>query len=82
MEQPDYNAQTPIAQIMTGSPLAVRLLLDQRAACPGCCMRAFCTLEDVCKNHHIDMQTFLSQLQPPKSTPPAPQPPHPLRDGQ
>ena len=63
MEQPtSYSAGTPIARIMTGSPLAVRLLLDLHAACPGCSMSAYCTLEDVCKNHEIELDAFLKKL--------------------
>ena len=62
MEQPPYSAQTPITQVMDGSPLAVRLLLDKHAACPGCSMAAYCILEDVCKNHNLDLALLILQL--------------------
>ena len=47
---------------MDSSPLAVRLLLDKHAACPGCSMAAYCTIEDVCKNHNLDLATLILQL--------------------
>jgi len=65
MEHPLITAQTPINQVMAYIPHAVRLLMDQHAACPGCSMSAYCTIADICQEYHLDLQKFLTDLTPP-----------------
>jgi hybrid cluster-associated redox disulfide protein len=62
MEQTPFSAETPIADIMAACPAATRLLLEHRAACPGCSMSAYCTLQEVCELYGIDMEIFLQKL--------------------
>ncbi len=51
-----------VDDIMRQWPETIRVFLDFRMSCVGCPIATFHTVEDSCREHGIDMQTFLTAL--------------------
>ncbi|HEY53779.1 MAG TPA: hypothetical protein G4N94_10010 [Caldilineae bacterium] len=44
-------------------PQSVPIFLHHHMVCVGCPMASFCTLEDVVNAYHLDIDSFLSELE-------------------
>ena len=47
------------ADLLDYSPLIVSLLLELRVDCVGCSMNKYWTLEELCAQYELDLETFL-----------------------
>jgi hypothetical protein len=52
-----------VADLLDYSPLVVPLLLELRVDCVGCSMNKYCTLEDLCAQYELDLETILGRIQ-------------------
>jgi hybrid cluster-associated redox disulfide protein len=52
-----------VDDIMRQSPQTIRVFLDFRMSCVGCPIATFHTIEDSCREHGVDVETFLAALQ-------------------
>lgn len=53
----------PVADLLDTSPLVVSLLLELRVDCIGCSMNKFCTLEELCARHELDLENIRHRIQ-------------------
>ena len=51
-----------VDDIMRRWPETIRVFLDFRMSCVGCPIATFHTVEDSCREHGVDVQTFLAAL--------------------
>jgi hybrid cluster-associated redox disulfide protein len=56
-------ADTPVDDVMHRHPKTIRVFLDFRMKCVGCPVACFHTVEDACREHRADRQTFLTALE-------------------
>ena len=52
-----------VDDIMRQWPETIRVFLDFRMSCVGCPIATFHTVEDSCREHGVDLATFLAALQ-------------------
>jgi hybrid cluster-associated redox disulfide protein len=52
-----------VDEIMRQWPQTIRVFLDFRMSCVGCPIATFHTIEDSCREHGVDLATFLAALQ-------------------
>jgi len=52
-----------VDDIMRQWPETIRVFLDFRMSCVGCPIATFHTVEDSCREHGVDLTTFLAALQ-------------------
>ncbi|WP_332699824.1 DUF1858 domain-containing protein, partial [Halalkalibacter lacteus] len=52
----------PVADVMKQQPAAIRVFLDFRMGCVGCPIACFHTVDDACREHHVDRDAFLKAL--------------------
>ena len=52
-----------VDDIMRQSPQTIRVFLDFGMRCVGCPIATFHTVEDSCREHGVDLATFLTALQ-------------------
>jgi len=52
-----------VDDIMRQWPQTIRVFLDFRMNCVGCPIATFHTVEDSCREHGVDVGTFLAALQ-------------------
>ncbi|NVN88106.1 MAG: DUF1858 domain-containing protein [Rhodopseudomonas sp.] len=48
--------------VMKGSPATIRVFLDFKLGCVGCPIASFHSVEDACREHGIDHESFLAAL--------------------
>lgn len=51
-----------VDDIMRQWPQTIRVFLDFRMSCVGCPIATFHTVEDSCREHGIELATFLAAL--------------------
>ena len=51
-----------VADVMKEQPATIRVFLDFRMGCVGCPIACFHTVDDACKEHHVDRAAFLKAL--------------------
>jgi hybrid cluster-associated redox disulfide protein len=51
-----------VEDVMRRSPATIRVFLDFRMSCVGCPIAGFHSLEDACREHGIDRESFLAAL--------------------
>ncbi len=51
-----------VDDIMREWPQTIRVFLDFRMSCVGCPIATFHTVEDSCREHGVDVATFLAAL--------------------
>lgn len=51
-----------VDDIMRQWPQTIRVFLDFRMNCVGCPITTFHTVEDSCREHGVDLPTFLAAL--------------------
>ena len=52
-----------VDDIMRQWPETIRVFLDFRMSCVGCPIATFHTVEDSCREHGVDLASFLAALQ-------------------
>lgn len=57
------SPQLVVADVLDCSPSVAKLLLEMRVGCIGCSMNRFCTLEDLCARHGLDLDKVILELQ-------------------
>ncbi len=63
MQQPLITPRLLVADLLAWSPLIAPLLVDLRVDCPGCAMNKFCTLEELCRQYEMDLETVIVRIQ-------------------
>ena len=63
MQHPLLSSQLLVADLLGFSPLIAPLLIELRTDCIGCSMAKFCTLEELCRQYHFDLETFIATIQ-------------------
>jgi hybrid cluster-associated redox disulfide protein len=53
---------TLVDDVMRRSPGTIRVFLDFRMNCVGCPIASFHSIEDACREHSVDIATFLTTL--------------------
>jgi hypothetical protein len=62
-EIPVLSPRILVADLLDYSPLLVPLLLELRVDCVGCSMNKYCTLEELCAQYKLDLESILSRIQ-------------------
>jgi len=57
------SPQVPVAVLLDAFPSMASLLLELRLGCLGCTMNKFCTLEELCIQYDLDLDSFLITVQ-------------------
>jgi len=57
------GTETLVDDVMRGKPATIRVFLDFKMRCVGCPIACFHTVEDACREHHVDRERFLTALQ-------------------
>jgi hybrid cluster-associated redox disulfide protein len=64
METPmSFSLYDLVDDVMRGAPNTIRVFLAHKMGCIGCPIATFHTVEDACREHGIDCDAFLRQLQ-------------------
>jgi hybrid cluster-associated redox disulfide protein len=53
---------TLVDDVMRRWPATIRVFLDYRMHCVGCPIACFHTVDDACREHNVDRESFLSDL--------------------
>lgn len=62
MQSPGLSSHTLIADLLTADPQAANTLLELRVDCLGCDMNVFCTIEDLCRQYGLELETIMELL--------------------
>jgi hybrid cluster-associated redox disulfide protein len=54
--------ETLVDEVMRDWPATIRVFLDFRMRCVGCPIACFHTVDDACREHHVDRTAFLAAL--------------------
>lgn len=57
-----FRSDDLVDDIMRSAPHTIRVFLEFRMACVGCPIACFHTVDDACREHGIDRDTFLKAL--------------------
>lgn len=57
-----FRCDDLVDDIMRRSPHTIRVFLEFRMGCVGCPIACFHTLDDACREHGVDRDTFLKAL--------------------
>jgi hypothetical protein len=63
MEHLTLFPRTLVADLLAATPLMAPLFVELRVDCIGCSMNKFCTLEDLCDQYHLELETVISMIQ-------------------
>ena len=63
METTTLSPQTFVADLLASTPLMAPLFVELRVDCVGCSMNKFCTLEDLCEQYQLELETLISLIQ-------------------
>jgi len=63
METTALSPQTFVADLLASTPLMAPLFVELRVDCVGCSMNKFCTLEDLCEQYQLELETLISLIQ-------------------
>jgi hypothetical protein len=63
MEHLTLSCRTLIADLLAATPLMAPLFLELRVDCIGCSLNKFCTLEDLCDQYQLDLETVINMIQ-------------------
>ena len=58
----DIGRNTLVDDVMRKWPGTIRAFLDSRMNCPGCPIACFHTVADACREHRVELETFLGDL--------------------
>ncbi len=62
MEHPTLSSQMLVADLLAASPLATGALIELRVDCVGCSMTKFCTLEEMCRQYELEVETVMQHI--------------------
>ena len=51
-----------VDDVMRATPEAIRVFLEHRMGCVGCPIATFHSVDDACREHGIDRDTFIKAL--------------------
>ena len=51
-----------VQDVMNDQPATIRVFIDFRMGCVGCPIACFHTVDDACREHHVDRDAFLKAL--------------------
>lgn len=57
-----FQYDTLVDEVMRDWPATIRVFLDFRMRCVGCPIACFHTVDDACREHHVDRAAFLAAL--------------------
>ena len=63
MEHPAFISRSTLSEVMSFTPEIVREFINLGVNCAGCSINKFCTLEDVCRNYHLDLPKVILILE-------------------
>ena len=63
MEHTTLSPLTLVADLLASTPLMASLFVELRVDCIGCSMNKFCTLEDLCDQYQLELETVISLIQ-------------------
>jgi hypothetical protein len=63
MEPLALSPQTFVADLLVSTPLMAPLFVELQVDCIGCSMNKFCTLEDLCDQYQLELETVLNMIQ-------------------
>ena len=63
MEHSTLSPLTLVADLLASTPLMARLFVELRVDCVGCSLNKFCTLEDMCEQYHLEIETVTRLIQ-------------------
>ena len=63
MEHLTLSPRTLIADLLAAIPLMDPLFLELRVDCLGCSLNKFCTLEDLCEQYQLELETVINLIQ-------------------
>jgi len=63
MEHPTPSPQMLVADLLAVSPLMAGALVELRTDCVGCSMNKFCTLQELCNQYELELESVLKCLQ-------------------
>jgi hybrid cluster-associated redox disulfide protein len=52
-----------VDEVMSRSPRTIGVFLEYRMRCVGCPIACFHSVDDACREHHVDREAFLEALQ-------------------
>jgi hybrid cluster-associated redox disulfide protein len=56
------SSEMTVEDVMRRWPSTVRVFLDFRMNCVGCPISTFHSVDEACREHHIDLERFLTTL--------------------
>jgi hybrid cluster-associated redox disulfide protein len=56
------SSEMTVEEVMRRWPSTVRVFLDFRMNCVGCPISTFHSVDEACREHHIELDQFLSKL--------------------
>jgi hybrid cluster-associated redox disulfide protein len=59
---PQPTADLTMDEVMRRWPATIRVCLDFKFNCVGCPIASFHSVEDACREHHVDPTIFLPRL--------------------
>jgi hypothetical protein len=62
MEPTTLTPQTFVADLLATTPPVAHLFIELRVDCIGCSMNKFCTLEDLCEQYQLELETLISLI--------------------
>ena len=62
MREPGIDPATPVDRIMRQWPATIRAFLDRGMKCPGCPIACFHSVAEACREHHVEPDAFLHEL--------------------
>ena len=63
MERSTLSPHTLVADLLASTPLMASLFIELHLGCVGCSLNKFCTLEDVCDQYQLDLETLINMIQ-------------------
>jgi hybrid cluster-associated redox disulfide protein len=56
------TSEMTVEEVMRRWPSTVRVFLDFKMNCVGCPISTFHSVDEACREHHVDLEAFLSRL--------------------
>lgn len=63
VRKPRLDLDMPLEEIMAAWPATVGVILRHRMLCVGCPITAFHTVADACREHEVDEDAFVAELE-------------------
>lgn len=72
MEQPQFEANLIVAEVLARWPQTIPVFMRRRMGCVGCAMTPFETLAEVAAIYKLDLDDFLAELRQAVASQPVP----------